>query len=240
LGIAAMVPAIAGLIIDPHAFLDLWVMDDLSTKYEGLSSRGLTILTLAILGALVVVFTILSKYGSTVAEKLRPSPTRMRVFFPSEEARSDTTLTGIARRASVEIPSPISDEPCLLFGLEGEVGEADLSDADGGDFDLELPSGERVMVSLEHAVLVAAGTPKNGPLPDEPSDTLEELLERRGILHEDRKSSLAEHLVRDGDEVTVIGKVLGGKVTSLGYRGASGARVIGGDEERPLVVRIVG
>src|SRR4051794_15745821 len=123
LGILLMIPALAGPLTRP----------------------------LAVVGAVIIAFTLLARHGNVIGEQQRPAPTRMRVFSPNEEAHGDTTLTGIARRASVEIGGPISNEPCLLFGLEGEIGEADLADADGGDFDLELPSGERVMVSLEHA-----------------------------------------------------------------------------------------
>jgi len=188
-------------------------------------------------GAFTLVFTILAKLGQTMVERMRPSPgTRSRVFSPGEDCRGDTTLTGIARRASVEIDSPLSNEPCLLYGIRGEVGDADIADADGGDFDLELPSGERVMISLEHAVLIAGASEGSSEAPREDGRGLEDFLQSRGIPPSESRTVLSEHLVRDGDEITVIGTVLGGTVTSLGYRGASGARVLAGEDARPLVV----
>ena len=155
-----------------------------------------------------------------------------------DDASGETTLAGIARRASVEIVSPVSGKPCLLFGVRGSAGVADVADADGGDFDLELPSGERVMVSLEHArLVVAAGADADAHADaDAEGAELDDLLLNRGISGV-APSELEEYLVREGDEVVVTGTLLGGTVTSsLGAGHASRARVIAGREERPLVV----
>lgn len=233
----AMAPAAIAIGFGPHMFQDLWIMDDLSTEYRGISHRGYVAIVSCISGLLLLAFTMLAKVGVALAERTRgTAPVRMRVL-PADAPRGATTLTGIARRATVEIDSPISGVPCLLFGVAGEVGDADVADADGGDFDLELRSGERVMISLEHAALVVHGEARRKEPLKEVGTTLEELLENRCIMHEDRTVLLAEHVVRDGDEVTVTGKVLGGKVTSLG-RGTSGTRVLAGDEEQPLVVEV--
>ncbi len=203
-------------------------------------SPGSVLLT-AMGAALALGALLVSRSGaaSTTAEPtLTAAAGRARVHAPALTPRDDaTTLTGIARRASVEIASPLSGEPCLLFGLRGEVGTADVCDADGGDFDLELPSGERVMISLEHAVLESAAA----TAPTEPSDELgsdlASLLEQRAISAAEGRAQLEEVLVCDGDQVTVIGTVLGGQVTSLASRGASGARVLAGDAAHPLRVR---
>lgn len=163
---------------------------------------------------------------------------RARVHAPAVTPRDDdTTLTGIARRASVEIASPLSGEPCLLFGLRGEVGAADVCDADGGDFDLELPSGERVMISLEHAVLDSEAPAAGSKPPATIGDVLASLLEQRAIADAEGRAALGEVVVFDGDEVTVTGTVLGGKVTSLAYRGGSGPRVLAGTAAHLLRVR---
>jgi hypothetical protein len=235
-GILLVTPAAVAFSMEgPRAFQNQWLMTDLTITYEGVSSGGFTMLGLAVAGALVVAFTILAKLAGAMADRVRPTVTRMRVFSPTEVAHGGTTLTGIARRASIEIVGCVSNEPCLLFGIRGEVGDADVADADGGDFDLELPSGERVMISLEHARLVAEGPAAHGP--GEIGGALAELLEQRAIPGVDGTARLGEHLVCDGDEVTVIGKVLAGTVTSVGYRGATGARVLSGEEDHPLVVR---
>lgn len=209
----------------------------------GLSPASPGLVALAVGGAGVVVLTLVAR-----ARRKAAPPPRMRVHVPDQHARGDTTLTGIARRASIEISAPLSGEACLLFGLHGAAGDADVADADGGDFDLELPSGERVMVSLEHAALEVevAGEParERRGTPNRP--VLEELLASRGIPHDAPEATLSEHLVRDGDEVTVTGTFLGGTVTSLAAgaarsgRAARAPRVIAGTEERPLVVRIAG
>ncbi len=92
------------------------------------------------------------------------------------------------------------------------------------------------MISLEHAILTADARPAGGEPLGEIGSALAALLERRGVVDAEGRAFLREHLVRDGDEVTVIGDVLGGKVTSVAYRGASGARVLAGSEGRPLIV----
>jgi len=168
-----------------------------------------------------------------------PAATRRRVLTPSEAEAGGTTLTGIARCASVEIDSAVSGERCLVFGLRGTVGEDDLADADGGDIDLELPSGERVMVSLEHAMLVADTPPAAGAREIEvvPGSLLASLLESRGVAYEGETASLEEHLVRDGDEITVTGEPLSGTVTSFGQRSGEAPRVLAGTEERPVILR---
>lgn len=210
-GIAAMVPAVAGLSIGPSIVQSV----------------------IAGAGALLVAVTLLAKRGTRERR-------RARVFLPSDEARGDTTLTGIARRASVEIESALTQSPCLLYGVFGEAGDADVADADGGDFDLELPSGERVMISLEHAMLVGGAPDRAGEGREgqgQAGRALAELLENRGIPGPAGRPVLDELVVRDGEEVTVIGTLLGGTVTSFGDRGGSGARVLAGDEHRLLLVR---
>ncbi len=237
-GLLAALPAlIAYRAYGASAFQELWLMSDLTQRYQGLSSRGLGLLGIAAGGLLLASLALASRLGALVAVRQpRSPPSRTRVFEPPAEARGDTTLTGVARRASAEIASGLAGEPCLLFGLRGTAGDADVADADGGDFDLELPSGERVMVSLEHALLEAGrGVPESEPAP-EIGGALGELLEQRAISAAEGRAILEELLVCDGDEVTVTGSILGGRVTSLGYRGASGARVLAGDAERPVRV----
>ena len=77
-----------------------------------------------------------------------------------------------------------------------------------------------------------------GEVQDEIGSALAELLESRGIPDPEGRAVLDEVVVCDGDGVTVTGTLLGGTVTALGYRGKSGARVLAGDEERPLQVRL--
>lgn len=233
-----LLPAMMAIAFGPHAFQRLWIYADLTTEYRGLSEGGLGILALGLVGGLLVGFTLLAKLGTALAARTQEAPVRMRVHPAEVAAPMDerTTLTGIARRASVEIESALSESPCLVFGLRGALGHADVADADGGDFDLELPSGERVMVSLEHAILAAEASEEMSPAGGVPS-TLADLLERRAIVPPDSVVALEEHVIRDGDEVTVTGDVAGQAVITSGYRSARGSRVLAGNEAHPLVVR---
>ena len=190
-------------------------------------------------GTLVALLALVLTAGLIFAERSpRGAPPRCRVFEPPPAARGDTTLTGTARRASVEIASGLAQQLCLVYGLRGAVGDADVADAEGGDFDLELASGERVLVSLEQAVLVAvAGAPVTA-VRVELTSALQDLLAQRAIPDARGPATLDEVLIRDGDEVTVTGTILGGTVTSLGPRGARSPRVLAGDAERLLAVQI--
>jgi len=69
--------------------------------------------------------------------------------------------------------------PCVVFGLHGDVDGAQIDDAEGGDFDLQLESGERVMVSLKHAILVTEEAVAPSIVQRKPF--LDELLDERGI-----------------------------------------------------------
>ena len=190
------------------------------------------LIALAIAGILLLVFVVVARTAAArQARTPATKPRRMRVHTAGA-ADDAIEVSGVARQGTIEIASPIANAPCLAFGLHGATDTADIADAEGGDFDLELDSGERMMVSLEHAVLVvpaAVGAPR--PV----DDALAELLEDRAI----RASApipVTEILLRDGDRVTVAGTVLGGATVTLanGQR----ARVLAGTEAHPVVIRL--
>jgi hypothetical protein len=162
------------------------------------------------------------------------APRVLTVHTPSSSPHGET-LRGVVRLASVSLESPIDGTPCVVFGLHGDVNGAPIDDAEGGDFDLELESGERVMVSLEHAVLVdeAPKTPSITPA----TPYMAELLQHRG-LEPAGTVRAAEVVVREGDVVTVEAEVSGGAALSFGERASSRVRVAAGDESNPLVVRL--
>lgn len=201
---------------------------------------GYTMLALCAAVATVLAFIGANTGSHNVAtggEAAEGKP-RSRVFFPAA-AGTATTLTGIARRATVEIDGPVSGKPCLVFGLHGEAGAASIDDADGGDFDVELPSGERIMISLEHAMLVKGQAGMGRKVTFEPGSALASLLSQRGVdTTATTTATLEEHLLRDGDRVTVIARELDGTVTSLGENTGPKSRVLAGDEDHPVVVRI--
>lgn len=191
------------------------------------------VVALAAVVAGVVWGTTAFAIGACVAVALffalrRGSPKRLRVHVPP--AVDEDALRGVARIATVEIPSAVGHVPCLVFGLCGRTDGAAIADADGGDFDIELPSGERVLVSLEHAVLVAAEDPT--PAEHAVEGDLHAFFAQRGIV--DRTSTVAEIVLRAGDPVTVSGKCVGAAIAL----GPGRARVVAGDEDAPLTVRI--
>lgn len=156
-------------------------------------------------------------------------PPRLRVHAPA--LADEDVIDGIARRSTITLPSPVGKVECLVFGLHGSTETADIADAEGGDFDVVLADGERVMVSLEHAVLLAG--------PEEPraahaAGDLADLLDLRGIVAHGALT-LAETVICDGDRVSITGKRVGASVSLRGAR----ARVLAGDEARPLVVRLL-
>lgn len=199
---------------------------------------GYTMLALCAAVATVLAF-IGANTGSPNAGKAAKEETpRSRVFVPTTTGIT-TTLTGIARRATLEIDGPVSGKSCLVFGLHGEAGATGIDDADGGDFDLELPSGERVMISLEHAMLTKERAGMGLEVTIEPGSALASFLSERGVdTSVTTTVTLEEHMFRDGDRVTVIARELDGTVTSLGENSRPKSRVLAGDEDHPVVVRI--
>jgi hypothetical protein len=225
IGVLLLLPALIGRVMfGPTAFQRMWIMTDGSIEYDGLSQSGLGVLGLAAAGAALVLLTVLTRgRGKKAAEK-------PRLVVHSPRPADEDVVTGVARAGTIEITSPVSQTTCLAFGLRGATPEADLADAEGGDFDIELQSGERVLVSLEHAVLIADSQPGKDVVVD---DELAEYLENRGITAD--KLALDEVVLREGDVVTVSGLRLGASVATAG---GQRARVLAGDEARPLAVKI--
>lgn len=156
-------------------------------------------------------------------------PPRLRVHAPA--LADEDVIDGIARRSTVTLPSPLGRVECLVFGLHGATDTADIADAEGGDFDVVLADGERVMISLEHAVLLAdAEEPRTVHADGELAD----LLDQRGVVAQGA-IALAETVIRDGDRVSITGKRVGASVSLRGAR----ARVLSGDGTSPLVVRLL-
>lgn len=249
--ILIMVPALYALLFAPTMLLKTWIdTETLRLTHEGLSESGLEILGIGLLGLLLFVFTIattiLAKRLEGAAKVARP----VRVLAREGGVDGDRVrLEGIARLGSVEIASPMTEESCLLFGLHGRIGDFEIDDADGGDFDVELPTGERVSISLEHAALVGKGTRREVVLSEEhvaPGDE-DAVAERAGALASFFEPhgvsvgdvvALEELLVRDGDRVAVTGTMLGGKLIAFKPGTASG-RVLAGTEDAPLVVEVL-
>ena len=192
---------------------------------------------LAIAGALVLAFTVLARLSRSASEA-PGEPRKLLVHTSSASTPHATTLRGVVRHASMTLESPIGGTPCVVFGLHGDVDGAQIDDAEGGDFDLELESGERVMVSLEHAILVTDEAIAPSIVPR--TALLDELLDERGIGLGEASGTVrvAEVVVREGDVVTVEAEVVGGVALSFGERAPSRARLASGGESSPLRVRL--
>jgi hypothetical protein len=113
----------------------------------------------------------------------------------------------------------------------------DLDDTDVTEQGLaELDDGKRVLVEVEHAVLDvdAAGA----PAPAIAKGYLAEVLADRGLGADGVQ--LVEHVLCDGDRVTVEGDVQEEAPAPGGYRDATRARVLRGTGAAPLRIRKLG
>lgn len=239
-----VLPAVfARVVFGDGAFASLWLVHDeggLRSAWAGLSPSGALMLAAAGFGVALVAFLIASTSAArAVARAARRGP--VEVFprtAPDPTARA--VFSGVARRATVEVDGPVAGRsPSLFFGVCGRVDDAELADAEGGDFDLELASGERIMVSLEHA-LFASDALADDPVMVAPDDELfDAFLATRGLRRRARECAVTTCAVHDGDAVTVEADVAGGAVIAGGaFRApAARARVVSGTAAAPLVVR---
>lgn len=239
-----VLPAVLGRIaFGDGAFASLSLVDDgreLRTEWAGLSPSGAIVLAAAGFGVALVAFLIATTGAArAIARAARRGP--VEVFprtAPDPTARA--VFSGVARRATVEVDGPVAGRsPSLFFGVCGRVDDAELADAEGGDFDLELASGERIMVSLEHA-LFASDALADDPVMVAPDDELfDAFLATRGLRRRARECAVTTCAVHDGDAVTVEADVAGGAVIAGGaFRApAARARVVSGTAAAPLVVR---
>lgn len=212
--------------------------------YEGLSATGAQVIALGVLGVLVASLALVPSLAARAVSRRGRAPANrtLRVFSPPRTApgtlgtRAETrvALEGKIRLATAECTSPLGETPCVVFGLVGVVNGCSIDDADGGDFDVELASGERVFVSLEHAVL-RVEQPRE---PEEVSLTaaLDDLFAARGVGSMTTECRLDELVLCDGDEIVVEGEISGSAAVSVAYRSGGGPRVVAGDEHAPLVV----
>lgn len=246
-GVLMAVPAVESVLIHPNKLLNLWLVDDPSSaearlyiEYEGLSGGGFKILAL---GAAGLVLASLSTLAWLARRATQPAPARtLRVCRGGDAGDGDAPrdeVTGTARLATTELQSPLGGEPCLAFGLRGEVDGAEISDADGGDFDLVLPDGSVVMVSLEHARLEPSGAEERLVLTPEEAADLDEFFLPRIAQRVHATCALAETIVAEGDTVSVVGDLRGKGLAVAPFRHVARSHVIGGEADRPLVVRVV-
>jgi hypothetical protein len=136
-------------------------------------------------------------------------------------------------RGESTLESPIAARPCVAFGLAGEVSGSAVDDAMGADFALELDDRRRVLVELDHAVLEVDAP--GSPAPAKAEDYLAEVLAGRGLPADG--VALVEHVLSDGDEVTIEGELREEGIAQTGYRDATPARVLRGTPAAPLRIK---
>ncbi len=241
-GVVMMAPVVEHLLSGGDGLLDLWVATDKEGRFsawrEGLSVGGARVIALGVAGALVASLALFPRFAASAVERRARSHARrtLRVFSPASDGDDDakrTSLEGKVRLATVECTSPLGEAPCVVFGLRGAVDGCSIDDADGGDFDVELETGERVFVSLEHAVLRAERAME--PVVAARGAELDDFLDTRGVVSTRSACDLDEIILCDGDSVRVEGMLSGTAAIALAYRGG-GSRVVSGDERAPLVV----
>lgn len=246
-GLLLATPALHALLFAPTKLQNHrlgWKSAGFESWHEGVSSLGFELLALGAAGFLLVIFALVTTWlhRSIVGELVEPAPlSKASVLIAgASEGPGATELEGVACRATVEIDSLLGGQPCLIFGLCGTAGGMPIADADGGDFDLVLRSGERVMVSLEHARIEARGDEESGCFGVQQVAGLETFLRERGVRFFDEPASLTEVVVRHGDRVTVAGDLGGQAITAAPFREIPRNRVLAGTADEPLVIRRCG
>ena len=94
-----------------------------------------------------------------------------------------------------------------------------------------------MQVSLEHARLEPSGDEKAIPLTPAEAEELEDFLIARVGQRVRESCSLQETTIAEGDTVTVVGAFQGMSIAATPFRGAARSRVLGGELDRPLVVK---
>jgi hypothetical protein len=229
------------LFFGVHGFQNLYIVTNAAqtggppTVWDGLSTGGFEMLAASALGALMLLFMLVAFLGTRAARKLgaRDTVRKLRVIEPLAPREGATTLRGRAR-GDVTSESPVAAKQCIAFGLTGTVNGSPVDDAAGADFMLELEKGERVLITLGDAVLEAPGRGERAPAAA--VDYLAEVLADRGLGAS--AVDLVEHVLCDGDEVSVIGELHESEeLASGGYRDAKPARVLRGTRKAPVWIR---
>lgn len=250
IGIAMMLPAAGTLLFWPTMLHDTWLVDDrsrevphLGTEYRGLSVRGVEILAIGGAGALLCALSIAAWLGHRASAPPASPPQKLRVHALAREPGTDDDvareITGIAKVATVEIESPLGGEPCLVFGIRGEVDGEEVDDADGGDFDVVTTEGRVIMVSLEHARLEPVGDEEPVELTVDEAVELEPFLVERIGQRVREHCKLAETVIATGDTVTVTGRLAGPALATAPFRDDPRGRILAGDSDHPIVVRVL-
>lgn len=219
-----------------HAFHDLYIVTQggkMWTEYRFSSDIG--ILAMSAAGAVLLLLWLLAVLASSSARRIgaRDTVRRLRVPLPPEPAAGATPLRGRVR-GDATLESPVSERACIVFGLQGDANGSPIDDAMGADFELETGRRERVFVELDHAVLEVDAP--GAPAPTTATGYLAELIADRG-LDASRPIRLVEHVLCDGDAVSVEGKLHEEPPTQSGYRDAIPTLALRGTPSSPLRIR---
>lgn len=235
-------PLFAFLAGGRDSFLNVWVGPRDGHAFavwrEGLSPDGAAVIFFGVVGVLLMAISFVPRLAARAAERRVRAGVRrtLRVFVPrAADAVNHASLRGILRLGSEECVSPVAGTRCVVYGVVGTVAGTTIDDADGGDFDIELEGGERVLVSLEHAVLRTERPLAPAALDGPRSAELDEFLDKRGVATGREQCELDEIVLCDGDEVEVEGALSGSAAVQVAYRG-SGPRVISGTPAAPLIL----
>jgi hypothetical protein len=217
------------------------------TERGDITVGSMTLLAFGAAGVLTVLFALVSHWAQRKGIPVTNVEPQVRVVsgvpVPAPGGDGKTaTVEGVARKSTVELRAPLDAEPCLAFGVRGRVGQATIDDAEGGEFDLELPDGQRMTVSLGHAVLESQNeTVVDVSLAaladdDDDLDPLITFAEARLLRIAPEPVSLALVVLRDGDRVRVTGRTDEDNGGSS-YRGQG--KVLSGTAQAPLRVALL-
>ncbi len=228
-------PATA-VLLDPTFGRDFVVWHDdqghLYSEYDGFSFGGLTLLVLGVAGLLIMASSFLRGVATAVTGRVaRGQGRRPSLWVPELPAGDAVSMHG-AVRGEARKTALLGGQPCVAFGLVGDVDGTPILDAEGDDFELETAAGERVLVRLQQALWRA--TPARGPEPTERTEELDAWLQKRGIWGPGA-CTLAQSVLREGDLVTVTGRRGKGKRAPGSYRDEP-ITTLEGTGEAPLVI----
>lgn len=224
-----------------------------TTSWEAFRDSMITMVVINVLG--VFVFGIFSGIFVAVAVKVKDFLNEPPHLFgyrasppPVDDARSlDAALKDrneveglvvpldAVECAALETPhgqpfvAPLSGQPCFAFRLVGEADGQLVDDADATSFAVITEDKKRCVVSSADVVvqLPAEGTIR--------AENARGFLQKRGLP--ERKLSLAEAILREGDRVRLVGRRTDLRVGAAGYRGDERRMLLDAGDGLPVVLQ---
>ena len=191
--------------------------------------------------ALLLVSTRLAFYGRA-AQEARP-PLREREILPLRNlalplvSSDDRVVVRGRARAREKLTAPVSGEACIAFRLRSSGITGNLDNAAAVAFEVEGDPAGRVRVAPGDGTIV--DIPVGPETAASPGKACTLFLEQHGAFASLSPQTVAEGLLRDGDEVIVEGRLGAPDRDGKSYRDTTEVRVIEHTAEDPLAIRAI-